>query len=77
LVGDAYEALAGTEIELFMTELINQPRPCAPSAGVEIALGCVDWFNNRGLHTAGADLAPAEYEQSTVDSQPSPRRGPN
>jgi putative transposase len=64
-VGDAYDnALAETEIGLFKTELINQRGPWRTHDDVEIAaLEWVDWFNNRRLHTACADLTPAEYEQ--------------
>ena len=64
-VGDAYDnALAETEIGLFKTELINPGRPWRTLDQVEIAtLEWVDWFNNRRLHTACADLTPAEFEQ--------------
>jgi putative transposase len=64
-VGDAYDnALAETEIGLFKTELINQRGPWRTHDDVEIAtLEWVDWFNNRRLHTACADLTPAEFEQ--------------
>ena len=64
-VGDAYDnALAETEIGLFKTELINQRSPWRTLDQVEIGtLEWVDWFNNRRLHTACADLTPAEFEQ--------------
>jgi putative transposase len=64
-VGDAYDnALAETEIGLFKTELIKQRGPWRSLDQVEIAtLEWVDWFNNRRLHTACADLTPAEFEQ--------------
>jgi putative transposase len=64
-VGDAYDnALAESEIGLFKTELINQRGPWRTHDEVEIAtLEWVDWHNNRRLHTACADLTPAELEQ--------------
>jgi putative transposase len=65
-VGDAYDnALAETQIGLFKTELIKQRGPWRSIDQVEIAtLEWVDWFNNRRLHTACADLTPVEYEQA-------------
>jgi putative transposase len=64
-VGDAYDnALAESEIGLFKTELIKQRGPWHRLDEVEIAtLEWVDWFNNRRLHTACADLTPVEFEQ--------------
>jgi putative transposase len=64
-VGDAYDnALAETEIGLFKTELIKQHGPWRSLDQVEMAtLEWVDWFNNRRLHTACADLTPVEFEQ--------------
>ena len=64
-VGDAYDnALAETEIGLYKTELIRQRGPWRTLDDVEIAtLEWVDWHNHRRLHTACADLTPAELEQ--------------
>jgi len=51
------------EIGLFKTELIRRRGPWRTLDDVEIAtLEWVDWFNNRRLHTACADLTPAEFE---------------
>jgi putative transposase len=63
-VGDAYDnALAESEIGLFKTELIRRRGPWRNLDDVEIAtLEWVDWHNNRRLHTACADLTPAELE---------------
>ena len=63
-VGDAYDnALAESEIGLFKTELIHRHGPWRSLDDVEIAtLEWVDWHNNRRLHTACADLTPAELE---------------
>jgi putative transposase len=63
-VGDAYDnALAETEIGLFKTELIRRHGPWRTLDDVEIAtLEWVDWHNHRRLHSACADLTPAEFE---------------
>ncbi len=63
-VGDAYDnALAETEIGLFKTELIRRRGPWRTLDDVELqTLEWVDWFNHRRLHTACADLTPAEFE---------------
>jgi putative transposase len=63
-VGDAYDnALAESEIGLFKTELIRPHGPWRGLDDVEIAtLEWVDWYNNRRLHTACADLTPTELE---------------
>jgi putative transposase len=64
-VGDAYDnALAETEIGLFKTELIRRQGPWRNLDDVELAtLEWVDWHNHRRLHTACADLTPAELEE--------------
>jgi putative transposase len=71
-VGDAYDnALAETEIGLFKTELINPRGPWRTRDDLELAvLEWVDWFNNRRLHSACADLTPAEYEHLHYRQQP-------
>jgi putative transposase len=63
-VGDAYDnALAESTIGLFKTELIRPRGPWRTVEQVEIAtLEYVDWFNHRRLHSAAADLPPAELE---------------
>ena len=63
-VGDAYDnALAESTIGLFKTELIKPKGPWRTVEQVEIAtLEYVDWFNHRRLHSAAADLPPAELE---------------
>lgn len=63
-VGDAYDnALAESTIGLFKTELIKPRGPWRTVEQVEIAtLEYVDWFNHRRLHSAAADLPPAELE---------------
>jgi putative transposase len=64
-VGDAYDnALAETEIGLFKTEVIRRQGPWRNLDDVELAtLEWVDWHNHRRLHTACADLTPAELEE--------------
>lgn len=63
-IGDAYDnALAESTIGLFKTELIKPRGPWRTVEQVEIAtLEYVDWFNHRRLHSAAADLPPAELE---------------
>jgi putative transposase len=63
-VGDAYDnALAESTIGLFKTELIKPRGPWRSVEQVEIAtLEYVDWFNHRRLHSAAADIPPAELE---------------
>jgi putative transposase len=62
--GDSYDnALAETTIGLFKTEVINQHGPWKTPGQVEVALAdWVDWYNQRRLHSACADIPPAEYE---------------
>jgi putative transposase len=64
-VGDAYDnALAESEIGLFKTEVIRRRGPWRNLDDVEIAtLEWADWHNHRRLHTACADLTPAELEE--------------
>jgi putative transposase len=74
-VGDAYDnALAESTIGLFKTELIKPRGPWRTVEQVEIAtLEYVDWFNHRRLHSAAADLPPAELETAHYrqhDGQP-------
>lgn len=78
-VGDAYDnALAESTIGLFKTELIKPRGPWRTVEQVEIAtLEYVDWFNHRRLHSAAADLPPAELETAHYrqhHDQPQPRR---
>lgn len=63
-VGDAYDnALAGSTIGLFKTELIHRQGPWRGRDQVELAtLEWVDWYNHRRPHSAAADLPPAEFE---------------
>ena len=63
-VGDAYDnALAESEIGLFKTEIIRRRGPWRHLDDVELAtFEWVDWHNHRRLHTACADLTPAEFE---------------
>jgi putative transposase len=70
-VGDAYDnALAESTIGLFKTELINPRAPWRTVEQVEIAtLEYVDWFNHRRLHSAAADLPPAELETAHYRQQ--------
>jgi putative transposase len=64
--GDSYDnALAETTIGLFKTEIVNRRGPWKTPGQVELALaGWVDWYNRRRLHSACADLPPAEYEDN-------------
>jgi putative transposase len=62
--GDSYDnALAETTIGLFKTEIVNLRGPWKTPGQVELALAhWVDWYNQRRLHGACANLPPAEYE---------------
>lgn len=76
-VGDAYDnAAAESTIGLFKTELIEPRGPWRTVEQVEIAtLEYVDWYNHRRLHSAAADLPPAELEAAHYRqprSQPEP-----
>lgn len=63
-VGDAYDALAESQIGLYKAELI---RPEGPWRGVEHVeletLNWVHWFNHERPHEAVDDLPPATVEQ--------------
>jgi putative transposase len=63
-VGDAYDnALAGSVIGLFKTELIKPRGPWKNAEQVEIAtLEYADWFNHRRLYEKCGDIPPAELE---------------
>src|SRR4051794_16646548 len=70
--GDSYDdALAETRIGLYKTELIRRRRPWDGLDDMEIAtMVWVDWYNNSRLHSACADLSPAEFEsryQTQID----------
>jgi putative transposase len=74
---DHLAPLAESEIGLFKTELIRPHGPWRGLDDVEIAtLEWVDWYNNRRLHTACADLTPAELEDAYYrHNQPSQTAG--
>jgi putative transposase len=63
-VGDAYDnALAESEIGLFKTEVIRRRGPWRNLDDIELGtFEWIDWHNHRRLHTACADLTPAELE---------------
>jgi putative transposase len=70
-VGDAYDALAESEIGLYKTELIRPQGPWKSLDDVELAtLEWVDWHNHRRLHSACSDLTPAELEQIHYGTHP-------
>lgn len=63
-VGDAYDnSVAESTIGLFKTELIKPRGRWRAVEAVEIAtLEWVDSYNHRRIHTACADITPAELE---------------
>lgn len=63
-VGDSYDnALAESVIGLFKTELVRRHGPWRNIDDLELAaLGYVDWFNHRRLHSEIGDVPPAEFE---------------
>lgn len=63
-VGDSYDnAMAESIIGLFKTELVRRRGPWRGLDDLEIAvLEWVDWFNNRRLLEAIANIPPAELE---------------
>lgn len=65
-VGDSYDnALAGTVIGLFKTEVIRRRGPWRHGDAVEYAtLEWVDWFNNRRLLEPIGHVPPAEFERA-------------
>ena len=71
-VGDAYDnALAESEIGLFKTEVIRRRGPWRNADDVEVAtFEWIDWHNHRRLHTACADLTPAELEEAYYRQHP-------
>jgi transposase InsO family protein len=66
-VGDAYDnAIAESFVDTFKTELIAD-RVWRSRAQLELAIvEWVAWFNNDRLHESLGDLAPAEFETSTL-----------
>jgi putative transposase len=62
--GDSYDnALAETTIGLYKTELVRRAGPWRGIDDLELAtLEWVDWYNHRRLHSACANVPPAEYE---------------
>ena len=62
--GDSYDnALAESVIGLYKAELITTQGPWRTVEDVELAtLSWVYWWNNHRLHSAIADLPPAEFE---------------
>ncbi|MFP5073192.1 IS3 family transposase, partial [Pseudonocardia nantongensis] len=55
----------------FKTELIKPRGPWRTVEQVEIAtLEYVDWFNHRRLHSAAADMPPAELEDAHYGHHP-------
>jgi putative transposase len=64
-VGDSYDnAVAESVFGLYKTELIRRRGPWRTIDQVEMAtLEWVDWYNHRRLHSACADIPPAEYEE--------------
>jgi putative transposase len=63
-VGDACDnALAGSVIGLYKTELIKLREPWRTAEQVELAtLHHIDWFNQHRLFEACGDIPPAELE---------------
>ena len=62
--GDSYDnALAETVIGLYKAELVRRRSPWRGLDDHELAtLEWIDFYNHRCLHTACADVPPAEYE---------------
>ena len=75
-VGDALDnALMGSTIGLFKTELTKHQGPWRTLTDVEIATAeYVDWFNSTRLHTEIGHTPPAEYEAAYYNQQqPNPQ----
>src|SRR5665647_1107547 len=64
--GDSYDnALAETVNGLYKTELIRAQGPWRTADQVELATAAwVAWWNEQRLHSACADVPPAEFEQA-------------
>ena len=61
--GDSYDALAGSVIGLFKTEVIQRRGPWRSAEAVEFAtLEWVDWLNTRRLLEPLGYVPPAEYQ---------------
>jgi transposase InsO family protein len=67
--GDCYDnALAGSNIGLFNTEIIRKRSPWKSIDPLELAmLEWVDWYDNRRLLGPIGDIPPAEFEQTYYD----------
>ena len=67
--GDSFDnALAETVVGLYKTELIRRRGPWRTLEHVELATAeWVDWWNQRRLHGATANLPPAEFERRWWD----------
>jgi putative transposase len=72
--GDSYDnALAETVNGLYKAELIHRREPWQSASQVELATArWVEWWNERRLHSACGDVAPAEFERAYWAQQPEP-----
>jgi putative transposase len=70
-VGDSYDnSLAESTIGLFKTELIRRHGPWRTVDDVELAaLGWIDWYNTRRLHSELGHVPPAEHEAAYYTNQ--------
>jgi Acetyltransferases len=63
--GDSFNALAESVNGLYKTELIRAQGPWRTADQVELATAAwVAWWNEQRLHSACADVPPAEFEQA-------------
>jgi putative transposase len=72
--GDSYDnALAETVNGLYKAELIRRREPWPSASQVELATArWVEWWNERRLHSACGDVAPAEFERAYWARRPEP-----
>jgi transposase InsO family protein len=71
-VGDSYDnALAGTVIGLYKTEVIRRLGPWRSLEALELTtLEWIDWFNNRRLRGPLSYSPPAEAEATAASEKP-------
>jgi len=69
--GDSYDNAAAEAVNsLYKKELINREGPWQDAGHVTVATAeWVSWYNDDRLHSACANVPPAEYENSWLTSQ--------
>jgi putative transposase len=69
--GDSYDNAAAEAVNsLYKKELVNREGPWQDAGDVTVATAeWVSWYNNDRLHSACANIPPAEYENTWLISQ--------